>query len=99
MSKFTRIKAPKYRIGRHVLNEYELRCLQVEVAKGLKKPGIEVKDDAGQIAIIQADGSMDIKGIAGYDIASKYVLDLIALRRDKQKAFKQTLINQQLKSN
>ena len=83
MSKFTRIKAPKYRIGRYVLNEYELRCLQVEVARGLKQPGIKVKDDAGQIATIQADGTMDIN-IAGYGIATRYTLDLIALRRERE---------------
>ena len=81
MSKFTRIKAPRYRIGRHVLNEYELRCLQVEVARGLKQPGIKVKDDANQIATIQADGTMDIH-VAGYGICSRYTLDLIAIRRE-----------------
>lgn len=81
MSKFTRIKAPRYRIGRHVLNEYELRCLQVEVARGIKQPGIKVKDDANQIATIQADGTMDIN-IAGYGICSRYTLDLIAIRRE-----------------
>ena len=87
MSKFTRIKAPKYRIGRYVLNEYELRCLQVEVARGLKQPGIKVKDDANQIATIQANGSMDIN-VEGYDITSRYALNLIAIRRDRERALK-----------
>ena len=34
--KITRIKAPKFKVGRFVLNEYELRQLQYEVAQGLK---------------------------------------------------------------
>ena len=40
----TRIKPPKFKVGRNVLNEYELRLLMVEVARGLKPAGIKVKE-------------------------------------------------------
>jgi hypothetical protein len=30
----TRIKTPKFKVGRYTLNEYELRQLQLEVAQG-----------------------------------------------------------------
>ena len=40
----TRVKAPKFRIGKYILNEYEFRTLQVEVAKGIKPTGIKFKE-------------------------------------------------------
>ena len=42
--KITRVTAPKFRVGRYILNEYEFRTLQVEIAKGLKPAGIKFKE-------------------------------------------------------
>lgn len=41
----TRIKPPKYKLGRYSLNEYELRQLMLEVAKGEKQAGQYIKDE------------------------------------------------------
>ncbi len=54
----TRIKPPKYKVGRYSLNEYELRQLMLEVAKKEKPFGQTVKDQKGHCATIQEDGSL-----------------------------------------
>lgn len=62
----TRIKVPKFRVGRYVLNEYELRQLMLDVALGVKPAGIEVRDEYGVIATIRKDGglSVNLEGLA-----------------------------------
>ena len=39
-----KIKAPKWKVAGFILNEYELRCLLVEVGKGNLKSGILVTE-------------------------------------------------------
>lgn len=66
MMNFTRIKPPKFRVGRHVLNEYEFRNLQLEVALGIKPAGIVVTDAQGNKAVIEERGclSNNIEGLS-----------------------------------
>lgn len=78
----TRIKPPKYKVGRYSLNEYELRQLMLEVAMGKKPIGIEVKDQTGTIAFIQKDDSLN-RNLFGMDICSSATLDMIKLRRER----------------
>ena len=74
----TRIKAPKFRIGRNVLNEYELRCLMVEVAKGLKPSGIKVKEGNIEATILESGRlSHNLPGLA---TASEFTLELIKIK-------------------
>jgi len=77
---FIRIKPPKFRIGRYVLNEYELRCLMAEVAEGKRPPGLIVKEDSHTAEII-ADGSLS-KNLPGLSICTNATLRLIRKRRE-----------------
>ncbi len=74
----TRIKNPKFRIGRFILNEYELRQLQLEVAKGLKPSGIIVQSlQNKRLDMIQPNGKF-LNGFgenSGYDIGSKISIE------------------------
>jgi hypothetical protein len=79
MENITRVKAPKFRVGRYVLNEYELRTLQVEVAKGDRKPGMKVKDDLGVVATILPNGSLDT-ALSGYDMNTYLRFQLLKLK-------------------
>ena len=65
MKKITRdmlpkIKAPKFKVaGKFILNEYELRCLLLEVAKGNIQSGISVMDmQSKQKGFIREDGAI-----------------------------------------
>ena len=63
---YKRIKAPKFRVGRYVLNEYELRELIAQVAEGTVDPqNITVKAE-GMTATIDKDGSLscNFQGLA-----------------------------------
>ena len=70
MKKITRdmlpkIKAPKFKVAGFILNEYELRCLMLEVAKGNIQNGILVMDiQSKQKGVIREDGAIsnDIGG-------------------------------------
>ena len=55
-----KIKAPKWKVAnRYILNEYDLRCLQVEVGKGNIKSGISVVDmQTKQKGFIRDDGAI-----------------------------------------
>ena len=76
----TRIKPPKYKVGRYSLNEYELRCLMAEVSEGLKPSGIVVKDKDGVTAVIEDSGRLS-HTLHGLDISSMYTLTLIKQMR------------------
>lgn len=78
-----RIKAPKFRVGRYVLNEYEFRNLQLEVALGIKPAGIKVTDSEGKKFVILEHGSLS-DNTNGLSIAHdlKYQL-LVANRREE----------------
>lgn len=78
---YTRIKAPKFKIGRCVLNEYELRQLQVEIAKGLKKGNIKVLDKTNnQVYTLDDKGSWDFAP-NGYTYSYRATVELIKHRR------------------
>ncbi len=66
---FTRIKPPKFKVGKHVLNEYELRQLQLEVAQGKREGNIIVKED-DTYHLIKPDGTFNIAP-KGYAISLK----------------------------
>ena len=55
-----KIKAPKFKVaGKYILNEYELRCLMLEVAKGNTQSGISVMDvQTKQKGFIRDDGAI-----------------------------------------
>lgn len=82
----TRIKTPKFKVGRFTLNEYELRQLQLEVAQGLKPAGIRVKSlSNGQIVSITENGSMDrnFGDNSGYDVGSKICIKMWKLNNKR----------------
>jgi hypothetical protein len=73
-----RIKAPAYKVGRCVLNEYELRNLCVEVAKGEKPKGIKVTDKQGCIAYIKANGTLS-QTLYGIDICIDFKMEILRI--------------------
>ena len=75
---FTRIKPPKFKVGNYVLNEYELRQLQLEVAQGKRKGNIIVKEDDNS-HLIKPDGTFNIAP-KGYSINGERTLALIRLK-------------------
>lgn len=82
--KITRIKAPKYKVGRYTLNEYEVRCMMSEVCLGLRKPdGITIVDEDNNNAQILPDGRLTCN-LKGFDISGNYTLILIRERRNKE---------------
>jgi len=70
-----RIKAPKFRVGKYVLNEYELRQLMLDVAMDEKPAGIKVKDENGLVGIIRWDGKLT-EFLSGMQIADNLTLKL-----------------------
>lgn len=77
----TRIKAPKFKIGRYVLNEYELRNLMADVAEGKVVSGIIVKEGY-ESAEIQAGGRLS-RSLPGLSIAAHATIRLIRANRPK----------------
>ena len=57
---FPKIKPPKFKVAsKFILNEYELRCLMLEVAKGNIQSGISVVDmQSKQKGFIREDGAI-----------------------------------------
>jgi hypothetical protein len=55
-----KVKAPKFKVAsKFILNEYELRCLMLEVAKGNIQSGIPVVDmQSKQKGFIREDGAI-----------------------------------------
>lgn len=82
-NKITRIKPPKYKIGRYSLNEYELRQFMVEVAKKERPFGQKVLDQIGNCATIQEDGTLS-NNLFGTDIMSLATLQIIRIRKETQ---------------
>lgn len=78
----TRIKAPKFRVGRHVLNELELRQLQLEVAKGIKPAGIVVVDIKGVRARIDEFGGLS-EGLEGLSTSTDLKFELVSYNRKR----------------
>jgi hypothetical protein len=57
---FPKIKPPKFKVaGKYIFNEYELRCLMLEIAKGNIQSGISVVDmQTKQKGFIRDDGAI-----------------------------------------
>ena len=57
---FPKIKPPKFKVaGKYIFNEYELRCLMLETAKGNIQSGISVVDmQTKQKGFIRDDGAI-----------------------------------------
>jgi hypothetical protein len=82
MKELKRIKPPKFKVGKYSLNEYELRQLQLDVAKGLQPSGIVVKDCNNNRAVINDDGSLT-DDLTGMDWSIKIKLELLSVRNSK----------------
>ena len=79
---FPKIKAPKWKVAnKYILNEYELRCLQVEVGKGNIKSGISVVEmGTKEKAFILEDGSMSNRLGEGLQIAAKFAIESMEIK-------------------
>ncbi len=80
--KITRIKPPKYYVGRYALNEYELRCLMAEVCAGEKEAGIVVYDGTTHAKILP-NGRLS-KNLKGMDISANYTIALLRAQRQRR---------------
>jgi hypothetical protein len=78
-----RIKPPKYRVGKYMLNEYELRRLMAQVADGKYPHGIRVTDANKVTATINPDGTLSCN-LYGLAISSLYTLEILRIRREKR---------------
>ena len=81
--KITRVKPPKYKVGKHTLNEYEVRTLMLEVAKGLKPAYIEITDENGVTANILPNGRLAFN-LYGFDICGNLTIGLLKLDRQRK---------------
>jgi hypothetical protein len=77
-----KIKAPKWKVAnRYILNEYELRCLQVEVGKGNIQSGISVVEmGTKEKAFILEDGSMSNRLGEGLHIAANFAIESMEIK-------------------
>jgi len=71
-----KIKPPKFRVGRYVLNEYELRKLQLDVCNGIFEPNFVVKDEVGNTSAIRADGIL-VGNLNRFNLSSQLAMDLM----------------------
>lgn len=77
-----KISPPKYKIGRCVLNEYELRCLMAQVAQGQRPPlTVMVYGPNGTRSKMREDGRF-YDHLGGLDISGGFTLDMI--REDRE---------------
>jgi len=80
----TRITPPMFKLGEELINEYELRLLMVEVAKGFKPSGLELEDEKGQKFTIRPDGFIDEEPF-GMDICGMLSMDLLRIKSKPKK--------------
>lgn len=86
ISNIVRINAPKFRVGRTILNEYEVRRLMVDVARGDRPENIIiVRDEAGESATIGIDGHLT-GSLKGMNILHDLRADLAQAHKEKYKA-------------
>lgn len=73
---FKRIKAPKYKVGKFMLNEYELRYLMYQIANGeiSNYEKLTVKDELGNTATFDEYGKTSCS-LKGLDMIDTFVLD------------------------
>jgi hypothetical protein len=75
-----KVKAPTFKVHSCTLNEYELRQLQIDVAKKEIKGNIKVKCViSGQIFNITEDGSLDMY-VKGMNISDDQALELFMIQ-------------------
>jgi len=84
-----RISAPKFKVSfnrRLILNEYELRHLLLEVAKGERESGFSVYELGHplRVAQVEPDGRLTCN-LHGLAISGTLSMELIKLRRKIQK--------------
>ena len=83
-----RITAPKFKVGRYVLNEYEVRNLQVETALGLIVPySLTIKEIDPKTRKVIGSTQMREDGtftniLEGFGLATSFTFDLIRLKRE-----------------
>lgn len=68
---FTKVKAPKFKIGRFVLNEYEIRQIMAEVSEGKRQGNIKFKDNEGNTITIEDDGYCS-DNVKGFELATDF---------------------------
>lgn len=82
--KVKRITPPVFKVGRYKINEYELRNLMLEVARGEKPSGIVVKDSTGTTATVLENGSLS-NNLKGLELNSLFTLEMLKIRRENGK--------------
>lgn len=81
-SELPKIAPPRYRVGRCVLNEYELRCLMAQVAQGHRPPlSVTVYGPNGTSSKMRQDGRF-YDHLDGFDIMGNFTLDMIRSDRE-----------------
>lgn len=83
MKNFKRVPPPKYRVGRYVLNEYEIRSLILERFKEGRELSFKclvnnTKHNLGR------EGKLDLVP-ESFSLMSSFTLGLIKLKREKAK--------------
>jgi hypothetical protein len=74
--KITRLNPAKFRVGRYILNELEVRYLQLETAQGKREPNsIVITDHYGHKATINENGVLSAE-LVGMGDADNLALEL-----------------------
>ena len=82
MNTITRIAAPKFKVGKFTLNEYELRQFQNEVLERQRPGNVWVKEVlTGKSYRIDEKGVFQPHAPAGYGVTSGLTLQSIRVRR------------------
>jgi hypothetical protein len=90
-----RITAPKFKVGRYVLNEYEARSLQVQTALGNIAPyTITIKEIDPKTRRVIATSQMREDGtltnvLPGYSVATGFTFQLIRIKKEKEEKEKE----------
>lgn len=87
----TRIKPPKFRVGKYVLNEYELRCLLAELTEDkhqefIGKKVTEITNENKPSSIIQK-GYIQDGALHGLSINTQFAFKALAFK-NKSRIFK-----------
>ena len=77
---YTRIPPPEFYIDDYTLNEYELRQLMVDIAKGLHQGNLSVVDITGNEAIIDENGRLS-GPLYGLDLNDKLAIELFIVNQ------------------
>ena len=81
----SRINPPKFKIGRFVLSEYEVREVIARVAEGtLNHEGIVIIDENGNSATLYSDGRTS-ENLKGFGVSSQLTLRKIRANRLNEK--------------